>query len=483
VDPSVGYRLRLGSTITCPRNTVCPHSRLIARLASKHNRNSHLATLQPPQAPCILRLIAMTPPNSLQNKSSMFFLSQSKSPAPSKSLRPPTPPFSKPFTSPHGRHRTGFRALFNKIRDPLRDPQPSSSSLELASPPVISKPTKAFADSLTAQQLSNFLTWMLYYDIVEPPESPETWYQPISSIDIRGWISLGSFLTQSLEAECGYGLDLVVLDSICDRIHLSRSTVHMLLMQFSDPEKMKYSSIATTVQSAQRDGESNLGTLEAVQAKLHELAKLATHLRPQEGSQYDDWRAVTLKRIKEFLHCVVGPQIAHLKHGKPLLTAATSEHVPKEVRDAIQLNYLFEVVQQERAVPLARYGLISPSPRQVSSLLREKEKLLESNEKLAKTLAGLGNVQTDAYSRPPSPSCASEHSPFTLSSSTSSPPKKGKQSLFPPSTNRRPRSISGSAVPIHHPSSSPGLSSHHTLHRQHSALPLSKHEDVFSGLD
>jgi hypothetical protein len=351
---------------------------------------------------------------------------------------------------------------------------------------------------------------MLYYDIVEPPESPETWYQPISSIDIRGWISLGSFLTQSLEAECGYGLDLVVLDSICDRIHLSRSTVHMLLMQFSDPEKMKYSSIATTVQSAQRDGESNLGTLEAVQAKLHELAKLATHLRPQEGSQYDDWRAVTLKRIKEFLHCVVGPQIAHLKHGKPLLTAATSEHVPKEVRDAIQLNYLFEVVQQERAVPLARYGLISPSPRQVSSLqetelarnfsislikenhglrvqvaglLREKEKLLESNEKLAKTLAGLGNVQTDAYSRPPSPSCASEHSPFTLSSSTSSPPKKGKQSLFPPSTNRRPRSISGSAVPIHHPSSSPGLSSHHTLHRQHSALPLSKHEDVFSGPD
>jgi hypothetical protein len=327
---------------------------------------------------------------------------------------------------------------------------------------------------------------------------------------MRGWTSLGSFLTQSLESGYGYGFSLVVLDSICDRIRLSRSTVHMLLMQFSDPEKMKYGTITTAVQSAQRDGKSSLATLEDVQAKLHELNKLASHLRPQEGSEYDDWRAVVVKRIREFLHFVVGPRIAHLKHGKPILTAATSKHVLKEMRDAIQLNYLFEVVQQERVVPLSRYGLASPLSwpvqeterarnlamsvmaenhnlrAKVAGLLYEKGKLVESNEKLVKRLAGLRKVQLDAYRRPPSPSpsCTSDYSLFTSSSPTFSVNNSDTQPLHErPRPNTRLRSFSTTVAPIQPSSVSLDLLSPPTLRRRQSALLPCKYKDVFSGLD
>lgn len=111
--------------------------------------------------------------------------------------------------------------------------------------PQITSLAKTFVDAMTFEKLSNFLAWMLYYDSVELPESPESWYSLIEPMEMRGWVALGTYL--STRHEVGSGLDLVVLDSICDRANLIRKTVHTMLKQFADPRKMVYSQIALAV--------------------------------------------------------------------------------------------------------------------------------------------------------------------------------------------------------------------------------------------
>lgn len=53
---------------------------------------------------------------------------------------------------------------------------------------------------------------------------------------------------------------------------------------------------------------------------------------------------------------VISPRIAQLTDGKSLLTAATSEQMPKEALDRLKLCCLFKVVQLERWVLLTRNG-------------------------------------------------------------------------------------------------------------------------------
>jgi hypothetical protein len=57
------------------------------------------------------------------------------------------------------------------------------------------------------------------------------------------------------------------------------------------------------------------------------------------------------------LRLVIVPHIASFRFGLPVIPAATSEKLPQEVKDGIRLKYLFELVQQERQVPLSRYDI------------------------------------------------------------------------------------------------------------------------------
>jgi hypothetical protein len=453
--------------------------------------------------------------NRKPSKMGMSILSRQNTLTPSSGMRSSTPQAD--------RRHTGLRSLFGKYREPGTNfdmlTPPSSSPLP-PSPPVISKLAKAFVDSLNVTQLSNFLVWMMYYDTVELPNDPASWYKRISSMEMRGWIALGDFLAKSAEAGVGYGFELVVLDSVCDRIRLPRATVHALLIQFADPEKMKYSTIATTVTKAQQDGQSSLEVLDTVQGKLHELYKLAGNLKPQEGSRYNEWHGVLQKRIRGFLHLVVGPRNANLRSGKPLVTAATSEQLPKEIKEGIKLNYLYEAMQEERVVPLARYGIFpdsapqdylstppaSSSPlsasddeterarnhaiqlmvenrelrAQVAGLQHDKEKLAESNEKLARKVATLGRLQPTGYLRSPS----YEDRPLSLSSSNRNEDEQ-PMTLQVPQQRPRPRSLSadsGSKLAAELEAKPNITSAAHTHKRQRSEILSWKYEDVFSPL-
>lgn len=350
----------------------------------------------------------------------------------------PPPPHTLQPVRPHT--SGDMRRFFIKVhRD--HEPEftiktsPSPATAPSSPPPRISKLAKAFADTLTTQLLSNFLAWMLFHDTVELPVSPESWYEPIDPMEMRGWVALGRYL--ATRDGSGYGLDLIVLDSICDRINISRKTVHTMLIQFAYPAKMAYSHIAIALQDAEAKGSTQLEALEAVQTKLRELQRLAVRLKPQEGSSFKGAHEMILKRIPDYLQLVLAPRINHNRTGAPLLTAATSDQMPEESQQGIKLNYMFEVMQQERIVPLARYGIYSDSaisipitmnnadlnnasdePQktqilsidelmaenqtlqcQVTDLQHRNDKLLASNEKLAQRISKLSRGQPVEYLR------------------------------------------------------------------------------------
>ena len=365
---------------------------------------------------------------------------------------------------------------------------------------------------------------MLYYDVVELPDSPVTWYEKIGSMEMRGWVALGDFLSKPNET--GYGFDLIVLDSICDRINLQRTTVHDLLIQFTDPKKMALTQIATTINTATAEGKSELEIFEAVQAKLHQLCRLAANLKPTEGSTYDVWHAVVQKRLRGLLHLVVGPRIRHLHSGAPLITAATSENLPKNIKDGIKLNYMYEALQQERQVPLVRYGIHSDMPphvyltppsssppsavsdlgdaelarshavglmkenqdlyAQIAKLTRENEKLVESNENLARKVATLGQNQPVSYLEAAPEGSESVTAPLRSSTPESEQDLSQPSSFFlqVPQPRARPRSLSHDTGEKLAASLEAKLNfSQRTHKRQHSELLSWKYEDVFSGLD
>lgn len=109
----------------------------------------------------------------------------------------------------------------------MTPPEPPSRS-------QVSKLAKSFADNTSL--LSDFLIWFLYHDIIELPESPEIWYAPLST-----------YLSQTQAVGAGYGLELVVLDSICDRLYIHRSIVYGILIKFASPKKIAFSVLSTIV--------------------------------------------------------------------------------------------------------------------------------------------------------------------------------------------------------------------------------------------
>ncbi|KAH7074468.1 hypothetical protein BKA63DRAFT_533597 [Paraphoma chrysanthemicola] len=342
---------------------------------------------------------------------------------------------------------------------------PSRQVTPISTPPTISKLAKAFVDSLTARKLSNFLP-----------------------MEMQVWLALGHFLSNfSMTMDTGYGLDLVVLDAICDRVPLQRSTVHSLLIQFADPSKMKFSTIASIVNAGVTDGKEELDVLRDVQLKLEELHKMVTKLKLEADTIYEAWHALVLKRLRGFSHAVVVPRIANIVSGTPLITAATNEHLPQEVKDSIEVKFLYEVVQLERYVPLHHYGIhhnvptpnlmtppSSPSDAydayspaaddaeytrnrtlqlmnenhflraQVISLQRDLEKFQDSNDKLASKVASLGRGQPSSHRQPQGVSLHLESSP-TLPPSSS---HKAQDSTYAephtpcPRPRLRPRSLS-----------------------------------------
>jgi len=273
---------------------------------------------------------------------------------------------------------------------------------------------------------------------------------------------------------------------------------------------MKHSILAAAGSISPKHDATTMEALEAAQSKLEDLHKLANHLKPQKGSQYESWQTIIQERLHAFLDMVVGPRIAHLRTGKPLTTVATSEQLPKEVTEGIRMNYLYEAMQQERHVPLERYGIrqghnkhehltlqSSSSPvndneversrnhaialmaenrelrSDIAVLLQDKESLIKANEKLAQKASKLGRLQPAGYIRSP----PYDDWPENISGADSAQPAALQAPLRP----TRPRSVSTGDIEALATALEQGLNIT-THHRQSSEILAQKYDDVFSSL-
>lgn len=108
---------------------------------------------------------------------------------------------------------------------------------------------------------------------------------------------------------------------------------------------------------------------------------LANRLRPTSGSRYVTWQMAVLERINNFLCLYIKPRLVHAMEGGPLLEHATNQNLPKEVTESLHMAFLFETMQVERKVPLAKYDMRDeeePAPNHgttPSSRLEQKDKV------------------------------------------------------------------------------------------------------------
>lgn len=100
-----------------------------------------------------------------------------------------------------------------------------------------------------------------------------------------------------------------------------------------------------------------LAKLALFQSKLTDMHKLAVRLWPMSGSQYVAWQIAVLERIDKCLCWFIAPQMTRIREHGPLLEYSTNLNLPKEVMEGYCLACLFEVMQVERKVLLAKYDV------------------------------------------------------------------------------------------------------------------------------
>ncbi|ORX96290.1 hypothetical protein BCR34DRAFT_184420 [Clohesyomyces aquaticus] len=168
------------------------------------------------------------------------------------------------------------RSLFDRLRGKARLSRDTSVESALSATQHVPPMVEGFSNSLNSGKLSNFLVWFYYFDLVELPESPAQWYKPIPSMEMRSWIALGEYI----HSQPDIGLDLIILDSICDRMHLQNAMVHGCLIQLADPEKMAWTQLATALRHAKQERKTQIGTLNLVWSHLRDIQRLLIQLKP-----------------------------------------------------------------------------------------------------------------------------------------------------------------------------------------------------------
>ena len=209
-----------------------------------------------------------------------------------------------------------IRSRFAVYRGESKDSCLESDAVERPSSLVV-----AFVNTLNATQLSNFLIWFFYHDVVELPESPALWFKTIDSTEMRGWIALGKHLSKTTT----YSLELVVLVSICDRLHLSKTLIRECLVRLADPSKMASTLLSTIIQKASIPAHSDIDILEIVKYELKEVSRLLSRLKPSAESVYLEWQPKISKRLKDFVDVVVVCRLAFLRKQPSVLTGLTTE--------------------------------------------------------------------------------------------------------------------------------------------------------------
>jgi hypothetical protein len=115
--------------------------------------------------------------------------------------------------------------------------------------------------------------------------------------------------------------------------------------------------LSTIIQKASTPAHSEIDVLEIVKYELREVSRLLSRLKPSVELVYSEWQPKIAKQLKDFVDVVVACRLASLRKQPPVLTGLTTEQERK-------LKYAFEAMQEERHVPLIRYGIVPDPPMQ-----------------------------------------------------------------------------------------------------------------------
>ncbi|KAF2810920.1 uncharacterized protein BDZ99DRAFT_570211 [Mytilinidion resinicola] len=290
---------------------------------------------------------------------------------------------SRPQTAPT-EAPTGFRRIF---RGRTYAGVISTNQSTISAPIAIG--VIAFADQITAESLSHFLIWLFYYDVVELPVSPADWYKHLPSMEMRGWIQLGTFLQTTTPA----GFQLARLDSIIDQLQLRKHFVMQCIDKISKPDLMRWSDVATDVKYAIAKSLREKDHLELVKTCLEAIQETTVALKPRAGTNFEGWQTDVTERIADYLSVIVKPRLSTIKGGIRVLSDKSED-------DERSVRYIFEAMQAERPVPLVRYGIFPTRPLRSSnssqlSVISPEQAAREADEELHYSMAQLRNRNKD----------------------------------------------------------------------------------------
>ncbi|KAK3077213.1 hypothetical protein LTS18_010902, partial [Coniosporium uncinatum] len=231
-----------------------------------------------------------------------------------------------------------------------------------------------FAENLSQEDLSLFLLWYLYYDVVSaPPSSARDWYGQLPPEVVRGMIRLGRELDEGPEGAGTLGKEKARLPNrlVCTCADLNVCSIDLMkrVVRFSRPDAMRFPERANLfskhnavevlprcweheelppVRAAKRNSQASAsGTLlrtpraaawEDVAEKLRKDRLTAERLRPREGGIWEAYKDTMVEKLRQFEACVVEPALEveyALMNGKSARTMRKSGAAPKQMRIAL----------------------------------------------------------------------------------------------------------------------------------------------------
>ncbi|KAF2756168.1 hypothetical protein EJ05DRAFT_487966 [Pseudovirgaria hyperparasitica] len=244
-----------------------------------------------------------------------------------------TPTHSPPATRPRPATAT-FVDSDSESEDPSPTPKPTRKHLSLAylapaitpsapavtqftptpSPPLsptisptLSPTLSSFDASLRPGHITRLVFWYLYYDLIEPPASPTSWYAKIPAWELQGWIALGRAFTSNPDLPFPS-----TLSTIIQALRLDAAELKYLIIRLADKTSMRTTETKELVDLGRAQGLSSRAVAMGIREKFVKDRRLLEALFVKGQGAGELWgymQFVLLRRVADYLDYVILPHV------------------------------------------------------------------------------------------------------------------------------------------------------------------------------
>ena len=165
----------------------------------------------------------------------------------------------------------------------------------------LSKESSNFIEGCNAVNLSNYLLWYAYHDVVPSSSGTRHWYHELHRGEMIGWIRFGQELGHGIGVR-GANCFPKQFQKVIDDMGLDVREVCRRLIRVSDSRAMRRHELA------EFDFSHDSHFLAAAD-KLETDRRLVEKLRPTSGTGQADWQEQILQWIETFLELTVRPHV------------------------------------------------------------------------------------------------------------------------------------------------------------------------------